>query len=166
MLKEKVLKALNKQLNVEFYSSYLYLSMAAYFESASLSGFASWMRVQSKEEYDHAMKVYDFIHNRDGVVELMKIDAPKTSWKTATEIFEETYAHEKVVTKSIYDLVDLGIAEKDHATTGFLQWFVNEQVEEESTAMKVLDRMKLLGDSKQGLFLMDREMGQRAAAGK
>jgi len=166
MLKEKVLKALNKQLNVEFYSSYLYLSMAAHFESASLTGFASWMRMQSKEEYDHAIKVYDFIHDRDGVVELMKIDAPKTSWKTPTEIFEEVYAHEKEVSKSIYELVDLGIVEKDHATTGFLQWFVNEQVEEESSAMKVLDRMKLVGDSKQGLFLMDREMGQRAAMAK
>lgn len=166
MLKDKVLKALNKHLNVELYSSYLYLSMAAHFESASLTGFASWMKMQSKEEYDHAMKIYDFIHDRDGAVELQKIDAPKIAWKTAMEIFQETYDHEKEVTKSIYELVDLGISEKDHATTSFLQWFVNEQVEEESTAMKILDRMKLVGDSKQGLFLMDREMGGRAAAGK
>jgi ferritin len=166
MLKEKVLKALNKHLNAEFYSSYLYLSMAAHFESASLTGFASWMRVQSKEEYDHAIKIFDFIHDRDGAVELIKIDAPKTAWKTPIELFEEVYAHEKEVSKSIYELVDLGIVEKDHATTSFLQWFVNEQVEEESSAMKVLDRMKLVGDSKQGLFLMDREMGQRAAMAK
>jgi ferritin len=124
------------------------------------------MKLQSKEEYAHALKVFEFIHDRDGVVELQKIDAPKTTWKNAAEIFEETYAHEKEVTKSIYELVDLGIAEKDHATTSFLQWFVNEQVEEESTAMKVLDRMKLVGDSKQGIFFLDREMGQRAATGK
>ncbi len=166
MLKEKVLKALNKHLNAEFYSSYLYLSMAAYFESHSLTGMASWMKLQSKEEYEHAMKIFEFIHDRDGIVELQKIDAPKTTWKSAGEIFQETYDHEKDVTKSIYDLVDLGVTEKDHATTSFLQWFINEQVEEESTAMKILDRMKLVGDSKQGLFFLDREMGQRAAMAK
>jgi ferritin len=166
MLKEKVVKALNNQLNVELYSSYLYLGMSSYFESVSLTGFASWMKKQSLEEYEHGMKIYDFIHETNGTVELKKIDAPNAGWKTALDIFEETFEHEKSVTKSIYELVELAITEKDHAATSFLQWFVNEQVEEESTVSKILDRMKLAGDNKQGLFFMDREMGQMAAAAK
>lgn len=161
MITQKVLDALNKQLNHELYSSYLYLSMSAHFESASLSGFAGWLRKQSAEEYAHAMKIFDFIHQVDGKVKLVKIDAPKTSWTTPQAVFQEVYDHEKTVTSSIYKIVDLASAERDHATTTFLQWFVNEQVEEEATAMKLLDRIKMVGDSKNGLYFLDRELGSR-----
>ncbi len=164
MIKEKVLVALNEQMNAELFSSYQYLAMAAFFEEESLSGFAAWMRMQSQEEYNHAMKIFDYIHQVSGKATLTEIKAPKTEWKTPLDVFADTYEHEEKVTKSIYELVDLSISEKDHATNTFLQWFVTEQVEEEATALKILDKIKMVGDNKSGLFLLDREMGQRAAA--
>ncbi len=163
MLKDKIQKALNAQMNLELSSSYLYLAMAAYFESENLNGFAHWMKVQSGEEYGHAMKIYGYINQRNGRVNLSKIDAPKSEWKGAAEVFSETLKHEQKVTKSIDDIVDLTITEKDHATNTYLQWFVTEQVEEEATAMNILDKIKMLGDNKNGLFLLDRELGMRAA---
>jgi len=162
MLKDKIQKALNAQMNMELSSSYLYLAMAAYFESENLSGFGHWMKVQSGEEYDHAMKIYGYINQRNGRVNLTKIDAPKSEWKGAEEVFTETLRHERSVTDSIDQLVDLTITEKDHATNTFLQWFVTEQVEEEATAMNILDKIKMMGDNKNGLFLLDRELGMRA----
>lgn len=162
MVKEKVIESLNHQLNSELYSSYLYLSMAAFFENDNFSGFSHWMKVQSQEEYGHAMKFYGYILEVGGKVNLQKIDAPKDTWKSVQNIFEETLKHEQAVTKSIYDIVDLTISEKDHATNIFLQWFVTEQVEEESTADKILNKVKMVGDSKNGLFLLDRELGMRA----
>lgn len=163
MVKDKIIESLNHQLNSELYSSYLYLSMAAYFENENLSGFSHWMRMQSQEEYGHAMKFYGYILEVGGKVNLQKIEAPKASWKSGQDIFEETLKHEQEVTKSIYDIVDLTVSEKDHATNIFLQWFVTEQVEEESTADKILNKIKLLGDTKNGLFLLDRELGMRAS---
>jgi ferritin len=163
MLKDKILKALNAQMNLELSSSYLYLAMAAYFESENLNGFAHWMKLQSGEEYGHAMKIYGYISQRSGRVNLAKIDAPKSEWKSASEIFKETLKHEQKVSKAINDLVDLSITEKDHATNAFLQWFVTEQVEEEATAMGILDKIKMVGDNKNGLFLLNRELGMRAA---
>jgi ferritin len=162
MIKQKVLDALNKQLNHELYASYLYLAMSAHFETASLTGFSAWMRAQSIEEYQHAMKIFDFIHQVDGKVELMKIEAPKLEWTSPQQVFQDVYDHEKSVTASIYDIVDLANAQRDHATTTFLQWFVNEQVEEESTALHVLDRINLIGDNKNGLILLDHELGGKA----
>jgi ferritin len=164
MIKEKMQKALNKQLNEELYSSYIYLSMAAFFESENLSGFSHWMRIQSQEEYMHAMKIYDYIHRADGKVTLQKIDAPKSSWKTPQDVFQDQYKQEQEVTKSINEIVDLSIEEKDHATHNFMQWFISEQVEEESSALKLLEKMKLIGDNRNGLFLFDHELAQRAAA--
>ena len=164
MLKEKVQKSLNQQLNAELYSSYEYLAMSAYFESENLSGFATWMRAQSQEEYGHAMKFYNYLLEAQGEINLTQINAPKVGWKSAEEVFRDTFEHEQKVTKSIYDLVDLAIAEKDHATNIFLHWFVTEQVEEESTALKILDKIKLVGDNKSGLLLLDHELGGRAAA--
>ncbi len=161
MIKQKVLDALNKQLNLELYSSYLYLSMAAHFESVNLSGFATWVRNQSAEEYQHAMKIFDFIHQVNGTVELAKIDTPKKSWSSPMELFQDIYDHEKSVTSSIYELVDISASQRDHAATTFLQWFVNEQVEEEATALNVLEKLKMLGDSKNSLFYLDKEMGKR-----
>ncbi len=163
MLKDKVQKALNAQMNFELSSSYLYLAMAAYFASENLNGFAQWMKVQSGEEYSHAMKIYSYIHQRNGRVNLAPIDAPKSEWKGAAEVFTETLKHEQKVTDSVDKLVDLAITEKDHATNTFLQWFVTEQVEEEATALNILDKIKLVGDNKSGLFFLDREMGMRAA---
>ncbi len=164
MIKDKIQDALNQQLNSELYSSYEYLAMAAYFESNSFSGFANWMRIQSQEEYMHAMKFYDYILQIDGKVKLEQINAAKSGWKSTQDVFEEVFEHEKKVSESINDLVDLTITEKDHATHNFLQWFISEQVEEEATASKILDKVKLIGDNKNGLFLLDHEMGQRTAA--
>ena len=164
MLKEIIQKMLNQQLNAELYSSYEYLAMAAYFESENLSGFANWMRVQSREEYAHAMKFYNYLLEARGKITLSTIEAPKVGWRSVEEVYADTFKHEQKVTESIYKLVDQAIAEKDHATNIFLQWFVTEQVEEESTASKIHDRIKLIGDDKGGLFMLDHELGQRAAA--
>ncbi|OGU30142.1 MAG: ferritin [Ignavibacteria bacterium GWA2_35_9] len=164
MIKDKILKALNKQINEELYSSYAYLAMSAHFKSESLDGFAHWYRLQSEEEYGHAMKILDYINDRHGKVTLMKIDPPKATWKAPVDIFKETFDQEVSVSKSINGIVELSLAEKDYATNNFMQWFVSEQVEEESTALKLLDRLKLIGDNKNGLIMLDRELGMRASA--
>lgn len=164
MITDKILKALNKQLNEELYSSYAYLAMFAHFSSLSLDGFGHWFRVQSQEEYGHAMKILQYILDRDGKVSLMKVDPPKATWKTPQAVFKETYDQEVFVSKSINEIVELALTEKDYATNNFMQWFVSEQVEEESTASKLLDRINLVGDNKNGLLLLDKELGMRAAA--
>ena len=161
MIKEKIREALNQQLNAELYSSYLYLSMAAYFESINLKGFANWMRVQTQEELVHAMKFYDFIIERGGKVVLSSIEGPRTEWPSPLAVFEHAYEHEQKVTGLINNLVDLSTAEQDHATTNFLQWFVAEQVEEEASADEVVQKIKLMGDASGGLFMLDRELAQR-----
>jgi ferritin len=164
MIKDKILKALNKQLNEELYSSYAYLAMSAHFSSQSLDGFAHWFKLQSQEEYGHAMKILKYILDRDVKVTLMKVDPPKEAWKTPQAVFKEAYEQEVFVSKSINDIVDLSLTEKDYATNNFMQWFVSEQVEEESTASKLLDRINLVGDNKNGLLLLDKEFAMRAAA--
>jgi len=161
MIKEKMQEALNQQVNAELYSSYLYLSMAAYFESINLKGFASWMRVQTQEELVHAMKFYDFIIERGGKVLLSSIEGPPTEWVSPLAIFEHAYEHEQKVTGLINKLVDLSADEQDHATSNFLQWFVAEQVEEEASADEVVQKIKLMGDASGGLFMLDRELAQR-----
>lgn len=163
MISAKMLKTLNKHLNEEMFSSYLYLSMSAYFETKNLKGFANWMRLQSQEEYMHAMKFYSYIIQVGGNVTLAQINAPKTSWKNHMEVFKETLEHEKYITELINKLVDLAIQEKDHATNNFLQWFVNEQVEEVATAEDIVNKLEMIGDNKNGLFLIDRELGARVA---
>jgi len=162
MLDEKMQTALNKQMNAELYSSYLYLSMSAYFQSISLPGFANWLRIQAQEELVHAMKFYDFINERGGRVMLQPVEGPPTEWSSPLDVFENTYKHEQKVTSLINDLVNLAVKEGDHATNIFLQWFVTEQVEEESSADEVVQKLKLMGDAKGGLFMLDREMAQRA----
>jgi ferritin len=161
MIKEKILKILNKQINDELYSSYLYLSMSTYFSSLNFDGFAKWMRMQSAEEYGHGMKIYDYVLQRDGKVTLSKIDTPKAAWKSPLEIFQETLKHEQNISESINNIINLAIQEKDHATTQFFQWFVGEQVEEEANASNIFEKMKMVGDNKSGLFMLDRELGQR-----
>ncbi len=161
MISQKIQKALNEQLNAEFYSSYFYLSMSAYFESKDLQGFSQWFRLQADEEYAHAMKIFDYVYQIGGEVTLMKIDGPKTNWDSFLEVFQDTFEHEQKVTKSINDLLELSYAEKDHATINFLQWFVSEQVEEEATAMQNVKKMEMIGDDKAGLFMIDKELGSR-----
>ncbi|MBW2651990.1 MAG: ferritin [Deltaproteobacteria bacterium] len=161
MIKEKIQDALNEQINAELYSSYLYLSMSAYFESINLKGFASWMRVQTQEELVHAMKFYDYLIERGGKVVLSSIESPPTEWPSPLAIFENAYQHEQKVTGLINELVDLAIAEKDHATNIILQWFVSEQVEEEASADEVVQKIKLMGDARGGIFMLDRELAQR-----
>ncbi len=164
MINEKIQAALNNQLNDEFYSSYLYLSMSSYFEEENLNGFSSWMRLQSQEEYLHAMKVYDYIHQIGGKVTLKDIKAPSTKWNSIIQVFEETAKHESEVTKSINKLVELTINEKDFATNNFLQWFITEQVEEEATSQKILEKVKMIGDNKSALYLLDQELGKRVTS--
>jgi len=161
MIKEKIQDALNEQINAELYSSYLYLSMSAYFESINLKGCANWMRVQTQEELVHAMKFYDYLIERGGKVVLSSIESPPTEWPSPLAIFENAYQHEQKVTGLINELVDLAIAEKDHATNNFLQWFVSEQVEEEASADEVVQKIKLMGDARGGIFMLDRELAQR-----
>ncbi len=164
MINERVEKALNEQVNAEIYSAYLYLSMSSYFESVNLSGFAQWMKAQAQEEMVHGMKIYDFIHERGGRVLLSAIEAPQTQWPNPASVFAATLEHEQKVTALINALVDVAIAEKDHATNIFLQWFVTEQVEEESSVDAVLQKLKMVGDQGHGLFMMDRELGARGTA--
>ncbi len=163
MISDKMQVALNKQLNEELYSSYLYLSMAAYFEDQNLSGMSQWMKLQSEEEHVHAMKFYDFINQRGGRVVLSQIEAPPIEWSSPKEVFEETLKHEQKVTGLINDLVEVALAEHDHATNIFLQWFVTEQVEEEENVGNVLQQLMLLGDEKNGIFMIDRELAKRGA---
>ncbi|HBO42952.1 MAG TPA: ferritin [Planctomycetaceae bacterium] len=164
MLSTKMHEALNAQINAEYYSSYLYLSMAAHCQALNLTGFANWLRVQADEELIHALKFYDFILERGGRVTLGPIEAPASEWESPLAIFEATLAHEQYVTDRINKLVDLAIAESDHATNSFLQWFVNEQVEEEASAEAVLQKLKLVAGAPGGLFMLDQEMAQRPAA--
>jgi ferritin len=161
MLSEKMQEALNKQLNAELYSAYLYLSMAAYYYSINLNGFANWMKVQNQEETMHAMKFYQFINDRGGMIWLDAIAQPPTTWSTPLEVFEETLKHEEKVTGLINNLVDLAMTERDHATNAFLQWFITEQVEEEASANEVIQTLKLAGNDPHALFMLDRELGTR-----
>jgi len=164
MLSQKIQDAFNKQLNAELYSSYLYVSMSAYFDSINLKGMANWMRIQASEEVQHAIKFYNFINERGGRVLLTPIEGPKTEWRSPLEVFADTCRHEAKVTGLINDLVDLAIKEKDHAANAFLQWFVTEQVEEEAAPKEIADKLKLAGDSPGVLLMIDRELGQRAPA--
>ena len=161
MISKKMEEALNGQLNAEAYSAYLYLSMSAYLESVGLRGFGNWMRMQAREEMTHAMKFYRHILDRGGKVHLSSIAAPKASWDSPQEVFEDTCRHERKVTGLINDLVKLAGAEKDQAAGDFLQWFVKEQVEEESAADEVLQKVKLRGGKGDGLLPLDEELGRR-----
>jgi ferritin len=165
MLSEKMENALNGQLNAEMYSGYMYLSMNAYFKSINLDGFANWMHYQAQEELAHAMKFYDFIISRGGRVTLAQIEAPPNSWNSPLAVFEATLEHEQKVTGLINDLVELALEEHDHASNIFLQWFVSEQVEEEENVGGVLEQLKLMGEAKGGLFMMDRELAKRRPGG-
>jgi ferritin len=161
MLKDKVVSALNAQINAELYSEYLYLSMAAWFESKNWLGFAKWMKVQAGEERGHAMKFYDYINLAGGRVKLEAIKTPTTEWASPLAVFEDAYRHEQSITAKIGDLVKLAAAEGDAASGIMLQWFVSEQVEEEANASQIVAKLKLIGDNTNGQFMVDHELGKR-----
>jgi ferritin len=163
MLTAKMQKALNTHLNEELYSSYLYLSMAAYFEAKNLKGFANWMRIQSAEEQLHGMKFFNFILQKGGKVSLSQINTPKIEWKDISEIFSDTLKHEQKITGLINKLVEVAMLEKDFATNNFLQWFVTEQVEEEANVEEIIQKIEMIGDNKSGLYMLDNELGSRVA---
>ncbi len=161
MLSKKMEDALNKQCNAELYSAYLYLSMVAYFQSLNLPGSANWMTCQTQEEVLHAMKFFNFVNERGGRARLSAIEGPKVDWKSPLEAFEDALKHEQKVTGLINDLADLAVSEKDHATQAFLQWFVTEQVEEESSVGEVVNKLKLAGDNSGALLMIDQELARR-----
>lgn len=161
MLSERITEALNKQINNEIYSAYLYLSMSAHSTFIGLKGFANWFMVQYQEEMVHAMKIYDYINAQGGQVKLMAVAQPPTEFGSPLEMFEKTLEHEKFVTKCINDLVDLAIEEKDHASNIFLQWFVTEQIEEEANDNEIISKLKLVGKEGNALFMIDKELTAR-----
>ncbi|MDH7553591.1 MAG: ferritin [Spirochaetota bacterium] len=163
MLSNKMEEALNKQINAELYSAYLYLAMAAYFESTNLSGFAKWMEIQAEEEKQHAMKLYHYIVERGGRVVLDAIQKPQSEWKSPLDVFEAVYTHEQHVTSLIYNLADIARQEKDYATEVMLHWFIKEQVEEEANASSILERIKMVKDSVNGILQYDKILGKRGS---
>jgi ferritin len=160
-MNEKIFKALNEQIKHELYSSYLYLSMASYFDNIPLDGFYKWFRKQAEEEREHAMKIYDYILDRNMHVDLQAIDKPIVKFNSIEEIFKLALEHEKKVTHWIYEIYDLAVKEKDHATHVFLQWFITEQVEEEKNAQDNLDQIQLIGDDKAALFVIDQNFSKK-----
>jgi ferritin len=163
MLPKKIEAAMNKQINHELYSSYLYLSMSAYFMGLNLEGFAHWMRVQAQEELMHGIKFFDHLIERGGKPKLDAVKAPEGVWKSPLEVCQAVAKHEQFISKNINALADLALAEKDHASMTLLQWFVNEQVEEEANASVLVERVKMVKDSTGGLFMLDQQLAQRPA---
>ncbi|HQJ87911.1 MAG TPA: ferritin [Methanoregulaceae archaeon] len=161
MLKPTIEAALNRQLNRELYSSYLYLAMSAYYDSINLPGFSSWLRIQAKEELGHAMKFYDYLSDAGGRPVMEAIEAPPKEWAGPKEAFAEVVAHERAVTGMIWALMDLAQAEKDHATAIFLQWFVTEQVEEEKSTGAVMAQLEAVGGSVGSLYGLDHHLAKR-----
>ncbi len=161
MLAQDIEKALNEQLRWEFFSAYLYLGMAAYFEERGLLGFAHWMKAQAAEELMHAMKFYKFLSERDGRVILQEIPVPPAEWESPEKVFEYAYNHEQEVTRRINNLMSFAKELKDYATENFLQWFIEEQVEEEASFKTLLSKLRLIKNDPQALFYLDNELGQR-----
>lgn len=155
--------ALNQQINMELEAYYTYLGASAFFDEMGLKGFAEWMFHHAEEEMTHAMKIYHFVLSRRGSIKLHSIPAPKQDWKTAQEVVESAFAHEQKVTASINNIVDLARQEKDYATDSFMQWFVDEQVEEEEVVDDILQKLNLIGDFRPGLYLLDRELAAMPA---
>jgi len=162
MIGKKMQDAITDQIQAELYSGYLYLAMAADFETKNLKGFAHWMEVQAKEEVEHAKRLYDFVNERGGRVTLKAIEAPPAQWKSPLSAFEDAYAHEQKVTGLIHKLGDVARAEKDYAAEVMLHWFVNEQVEEEAQTSEIAERLRLVKESSNGLFMLDHRLAERA----
>ena len=161
MITQKMVDAFNYQINRELYSAYLYLSMSAYCSEIGLSGFANWFSVQVQEESFHARRMYDYLLERGGKVELGAIEKPEGEWKNLTEVYEQTLSHEEYVTSLINKLADVAEEEKDRAAMSFLQWFIDEQVEEENNARDIIAKLKLIGESGNALYALDKEFAAR-----
>ncbi|HCC48875.1 MAG TPA: ferritin [Elusimicrobia bacterium] len=160
-INKKVEEAINKQVNAEIYSAYLYLGMSAKCAELNLKGMANWFYVQAQEEMTHAMKFYKFVLERGGHPVLPAIEGVRTDWKAPLEMFEAAYEHEQKVSALINNIMDIAMAERDHATASMLNWFIDEQVEEEANASEIAEKLKLIGDSKEGLFMQDKELSTR-----
>ncbi|MCI2425029.1 ferritin [Candidatus Acetothermia bacterium] len=163
MISQRMQNALNEQIKHELESAYLYLSMVAYFRAEAFDGMAQWMTVQAQEEFTHAMKLFDYIDESDGRVELSALAQPPKEWTSPLEAFQAAYQHEQFITEKIDDLMKLAIEVKDHAAQIMLQWFVTEQIEEESSVRKIVNLLARVGDSGHGIVMIDRELGKRIA---
>lgn len=161
MISQKLQDAFNEQINKELYSEYLYFSMAAWLDAENLPGCANFFKIQVQEERFHAMKMYDFVNERGGRVILKAIDKPEIEFESAQEIFEKAYEHERLVTNLINNLMDLAIEEKDHSAKSFLNWFVDEQIEEEASMDAIIGKLKMVGGNGHGLLMIDNELGTR-----
>ena len=161
MLSKKLLKEINEQINKELYSAYLYLAMAAHFENASLPGFAHWMRKQAEEETEHAMKFFDYVVDRGGKVQLEAIEKPPTEFENPTAVAEQVLEHERFVTSRINLLYSIAVEDKDFASQSFLNWFVDEQVEEEKNVSAIVDSLKMTGEKGNSLFMLDQHLAKR-----
>jgi ferritin len=161
MINKVVQDAINDQINKELYSAYLYLSMAAHFEAATLSGFAHWMRYQAQEELGHALKFFDYLNDRSGRVQLKPIAGPQIEWKTPFEVFSQVLEHEQLVTASIHKLYEVALKDNDYASQVMLQWFINEQVEEEKNATEIIEQLKRIDAHESAMLMLDHELGER-----
>jgi len=163
MISEKMQEAINDQIQAEFYSAYMYLSMSAYFECRNLPGFAKWLRVQFQEEQTHALKLYDYLIERDGVVKLQPIQEPPTEWEGNLEAFQAVLEHEQKVTGLINKLYEVALKQKDYAAQVMLQWFINEQVEEEKNAHDIIEQLLLIDARGTAVLMLDHQLGKRGA---
>ncbi|MBN1483464.1 MAG: ferritin [Chloroflexia bacterium] len=163
MMSQQLLDEMNLQINKELYSAYLYLAMAAHADAVNLPGFAHWMKLQAQEEMEHALKFYDFINNRGGRVVLEAIEQPQVEFESPLDMFEQTLEHEQYVTSRIHHLYELAVADKDYASQVFLNWFVEEQVEEEASAGEILETLRMVGEKGQALVMLDRQLASRVA---
>lgn len=161
MLSKKMEDALNGQINKEMFSAYLYLSMSSYAETSGLKGISTWFKVQYHEEMVHAMKFYEYINRQGGAVALKAIGEPEIDFKSPLTMFEKALEHERFITRSINELIDIAISEKDHASKAFLDWYVTEQVEEEQNALEIVQTLKMIGDNTAALYMYDKELGAR-----
>ena len=161
LISEKLFQQLNEQIKYELYSANLYLAMAAYCASEDLEGFANFFKVQADEEKFHAMKFFDYVNEMGGRVKIFGYDDPNNDYNSMLHVFEQAYAHEQLVTKRIYDLMDTAMEEREHATISFLKWFIDEQVEEESTMDGIIKKLRRIGDDSNGLYLLDGELANR-----
>ena len=165
MLKEKVLKAINQQINHEYYSAFLYLSMSAWFQTKNLPGLAKWMFIQYQEELSHGTKFFEYVHERGSQVVLKPIAQVETDFESVLTVFEKAYEHEQFVTASIYKIMDVAIEDKDYATQSFLKWFIDEQVEEEAHASEIVERLRMINGHANGILMLDHNLGKRSSSG-
>ena len=162
MISPKLLAALNDQINAELSSAYIYLAMSAHFEATNLQGSAAWMRKQSREEVAHAMKIFDYVVDRDGRVTLQAIPQPRVQFASTLEVWETALTQEQGVSARIHALYTMALEEKDYPTQAMLQWFITEQVEEEKTAKSILDQVKMIGPASSAIYFIDRHLGKEA----